>query len=85
MIAKRLALLFLIDRGVPTHAIADMLAMSSSTVARFEVSLDHYQTVISWLRTRQGINKVLSILADVLMVPFEAQRKSLNQILKEYD
>ena len=33
MISKRLMLIYLIDRGVPTHKISNVLKMSPSTVA----------------------------------------------------
>ena len=40
MFAKRLAIMFLLDRGVPQHIIVKELSVSNSTVTRFSLKLE---------------------------------------------
>jgi hypothetical protein len=40
MLAKRLALILLLDKGVPQHVIAEQLYMSPSTIAKTALKID---------------------------------------------
>ena len=44
MFAKRIGMLVLIERGESTHTISQMIGVSSSTVARFEIAAQRSQS-----------------------------------------
>ncbi len=85
MIAKRLAMIYLIQKGTPTHTISEMLKVSPSTVARFENKLEHgyFTHTVLWLENNTSMNKVLKLIFDLAAIPFEAQKKSLGQLIDE--
>ena len=80
MISKRLMLIYLIDRGVPTHKISNVLKMSPSTVARFEVKIDRglFRKTTGWLRNHRIENQVVRLLADLLAIPFNNKMKPMS-------
>lgn len=85
MIAKRLAMIYLIQKGTATHTISEMLKVSPSTVARFEYKLEqnYFTHTASWVKNHTAMNKVLKLIFDLAAIPFEAQKKSLGQMLDE--
>ncbi len=85
MIAKRLTMIYLIQKGIPTHTVGEMLKVSPSTVARFENALEqgHFSHTASWVKNHTAMNKVLKLIFDLAAIPFEAQKKSLGQMIDE--
>ena len=85
MLAKRLSMIFLISKEVPTHKISEVLRVSPSTVARFEVAYGRgvYKNLHIWLNSKNRGDKLFRLLIDILAVPFEAQHKSLSQMIAE--
>jgi Trp operon repressor len=85
MLAKRLLLILLIAKGGSTRIISEYLKMSFSTVARFEHDLDRgrYRNTKRWLYSQRGTSKTFRILEKLASIPFEAQHKSLNQLIDE--
>ena len=85
MIAKRLAILFLVNDGLPTHTISERLRVSPSTVARFENSSrkGRFKTTISWLAKNKIAHSAVRFIADLVSVPFDAQKKSLYKVIDE--
>ncbi len=85
MIAKRLAMIYLAQKGTATHTISETLKVSPSTVARFENRLEqnHFKHTASWVKSHAPMNKVLKLIFDLAVIPFEAQKKSLGQMLDE--
>jgi Trp operon repressor len=84
MIAKRIAITLLVDRGLSAYKISEYLAISPSTGERFQRMhahgrLTHTSTLI---KKYKGIHRITTLIADLLM-PFQSPRKSLNQLLKE--
>lgn len=86
MLAKRLAAIYLIGNNVSTHKIADTLRMSPSTVARFEhaVSASVYSRTTRWLRTVRIGKPIMQLLEKIAAIPFDAQKKSLAQLSKDW-
>ena len=85
MIAKRLTMIYLVQKGTATHQISEMLKVSPSTVARFEVKLErgYFKHTASWLKKYSGIDKVLKLILDLAAIPFEAQKKFFGQMIDE--
>lgn len=86
MIAKRLAMIYLIQKGTPTHTISAMLKVSPSTVARFEnrVEQNNFNHTALWIKDYTPINKILKLIIELGSIPFEARRKSLGQLMREF-
>lgn len=86
MIAKRLAMIYLVQKDTATHTISEMLKVSPSTVARFEDKLErkHFTHTASWVKNHTAMNKVLKLIFDLAAIPFEAQKKSLGRMMDEH-
>lgn len=84
MIAKRLAIVFLLQEEVATHTISRRLRVSSSTVARLEEKVERgeYAEIRKWMGNKKN-HAFRKVLVDLLILPFEAQYKSLNQLIGE--
>ena len=80
MISKRLMLIYLIKQNVPTHKISAALKMSPSTVARFEVRVAKglFSNTAIWLKHHKVENQILSLLGDLLTIPFENKGKPMS-------
>ncbi len=87
MVAKRIALVYLLARGVPTLAASDLLGVSPSTVARFAKAVDRggYARTAAWLKRRAIGKPLLNLLCDLAAIPFTARRTSLARFLAEMD
>jgi uncharacterized protein YerC len=85
MIAKRLGIISLLQRGMSTFKISTVLLVSPSTVQRFERTVDagHYAKTLQWLKTEAGNKYIVKLLTDLVSIPFEAQHKSFYQFVKE--
>ena len=85
MLAKRIMMVYLIYKNLPTHEISERLGVSSSTVARFEFMVENgkFKNSINWLKDDTIGKKILNILGDLIAVPFEADEKSFSQIIRE--
>jgi len=86
MFAKRLAMIHLIQKGIPTHTISDVLKISPSTVARFELMTENhlFSNSVKWLSAPRITNKILKLLFEFGALPFEAQNKSLGELIDKY-
>ncbi len=85
MVGKRLAMLMLIEKGISTFHISNLIKVSPSTVARFETRVERgsYGKTREWLRSHRNLHPALKILLDFAAIPFEARRKSLARIVSE--
>ncbi|HEY4498455.1 MAG TPA: hypothetical protein VJH94_00145 [Candidatus Paceibacterota bacterium] len=84
MLAKRIALVFLIEQNAPTRKICRLLKMSPSSVARFQVKVERgtFSKTMEWIqRSRTPI--IIKMLLQLASIPFTAQRRSLKQLLQE--
>ena len=86
MIGKRFAMLKLIDRGISTYHISNLLRVSPSTVERFKMKsrLGKYQKTQVWLRSQRNLPKAIKLLLDFAAIPFEARRKNLTYLIHEH-
>ncbi len=86
MIAKRIMILFLIEKRTATHTISEILRVSPSTVARFEglTQQGTYKKTIAWLQRKEIGKPIIQLLTALASVPFKAQHKSLSQLTKEW-
>jgi len=66
MFAKRLAIILLLDKGLPQHVISDELKVSTSTVTRISLGIDtgKYKTIFK-VSGKEGI---LDILEKVILM-----------------
>ena len=85
MLAKRLTLIYLIEKDTPTFTISALLRVSPSTVARFETMVDRgaFYHTRAWARTYTRINTVLRLFLDLAAAPFRARNKSLSRLLDD--
>jgi len=85
MLTKRLALILLIGRGLPTHDISERLRMSPSTVARFGHAYERgdFTHTRSWMQRGGKIKRALELVGDLLMLPAQVQTKSLGRFIDE--
>jgi hypothetical protein len=84
MFAKRLGLLFLISKDVPTHKIGELLKMSPSTVALFEnkVTQRAYTQTYTWLKQTHIQNRFIRSFFKLLSISFTRPYKSLKPLLQ---
>ena len=83
MIAKRLAMVYLIDKNIPTHSISKLIKVSPSTVARFEVRFERNQLskTSEWVRDKTVTNKLLKLgLVAIGLAVKEEQGKRVGII-----
>jgi Trp operon repressor len=85
MIAKRLAILLMLEKEKSIREICETLKVSPSTVARYQLSFENgaFKRTRQWLEKRYVGNNFLKLLLQLAEVPFEAQKKSLGQMLDE--
>ncbi len=83
MLAKRLAMLLLISRDVPTLTVCSTLRVSPSTVARFEHDVERgkYVETVAWFGKYRAIKKMLRLLGDIASIPFDTRGTSLRSLL----
>lgn len=80
MMAKRLTLIYLVSKDIPTHTISRTLKMSSSTVAHFEQKIERgmYKKTIIWLKQHDIENKFFELVGDLLTIPFNDKGKPMG-------
>lgn len=85
MVAKRIAMIYMISKNIPPYSISNTLKVSPSTVARFAKGIEKgkYQITASWIKNYKSMPKILELLFDVASVPFDVQTKSLKQIIED--
>lgn len=83
MIAKRLAIIHLVQKGSPTHEISKLLKVSPSTVARFENRIEKKSFAITtlWLKNHVRMNKIMRLFIKLASIPFEADKQSFGKML----
>jgi uncharacterized protein YerC len=86
MLAKRLAVIYMINKNVPTHSISDTLRVSPSTVLRFELAIarGNFRKCIQWIRIIRIGKPIQQLLERIASIPFQAQKKSLAQLSKDW-
>jgi len=84
MLAKRIALIFLIEQGASTRKICRLLKMSPSSVARFQVKVERgvFVQTMKWIK-HSRTPAIVRLLTQLASIPFKAQRKSLAQLVDE--
>ncbi len=77
MIAKRLEMLLLLQKGISSYKISKTLEVSPSTVARFEHAITNgrFRQTAKWLGQQKFSNQILQLLSELAMIPFEVAKK----------
>lgn len=85
MFAKRIGMIALIERGVGTRTIARLLGVSTSTIRRFEISIEQGAFKNMRLRIKHiaSQNWLIKFLGDIGAIPFGSRPKSLVRLLDE--
>src|SRR3989344_4129796 len=85
MLAKRLSLILGIGRKIPTHVIAEIIKVSPSTVARFELACEtgKFSATEKWLRTKNKHAGASETLLKLLSIPFMVRSHGLVRTLKK--
>ncbi len=70
MLAKRLAIIILLDRGVSIYKLAKTLKMSPSTLARFEQNTEDgkYKDVVSVFKKHSKAAKILEEIGNLILM-----------------
>jgi hypothetical protein len=85
MVGKRLFTIFLLEEGVSAPAISDVLKLSPSTVARYKLNYENGKYVhLRKLVSRKNFITIYKEILKPFMIPFLAQHKSLNRLIKEF-
>ena len=81
MFAKRLGMLALLDRGIPSFTISKILSVSPSTVERFDVYRERgkYKET-SRIRIP---NRFIKLILDLTLPPLRGRRMSLTKLLEK--
>ncbi|MEK7505309.1 MAG: hypothetical protein AAB597_00210 [Patescibacteria group bacterium] len=87
MFAKRLLLILMLRKKVPDFTITRLLQMSPSTVARFSLKAESgkFPKTGAWLESNQGQNRLFKIIENLLLLPFEARKKSLSRLISDIE
>lgn len=85
VLAKRLALISLINRGFSVNRISRVLGISTSTVLRFELATESKQHVRTskWLKRNSLEEKVSKLISFVVASAFGKRGKSFRQMVKD--
>lgn len=85
MLAKRVAMVYFVSQGKGTHEIGQLLKVSSSTVARFELALEakRFGNTEKWAKKYLSGSKFLRLLGELVAIPFDARKKSFKQFVDE--
>jgi len=85
MFAKRLGMLALLDRGIPSFTISKILSVSPSTVERFDVYRERgkYKETIRSLSRIRIPNRFIKLILDLTLPPLRGRRMSLTKLLEK--
>lgn len=87
MLVKRLTLIFLVSKDLPTHTISSALKVSPSTVARYEdqVIKGRWKTTITWLSRNEVETKFTRAIEELfeIFLGTDGKPQNLNQYLKK--
>ncbi len=83
MLAKRIAMVFLLEKGFSTYETSKRLSISPSTAERFQLTISRgkYKQTLSMLKKFKNTNRFLRILTEIISIPFEARRKSFKKTM----
>lgn len=88
MLAKRLAIIFLLSQEIPQHRIVDMLHVSPSTVARMSLCLEtgKYDSIVKITAKKKGelVKFVEFLLSAGETMPPIAGRGRWKKVFKEF-
>ena len=78
-------MVYFVSQGKGTHEIGQLLKVSSSTVARFELALEtkRFGNTEKWVKKYLSGSKFLRLLGELVAIPFEARKKSFKQFVDE--
>lgn len=84
MLAKRIAILYMLNSGASIYKISHILKVSPSTIARFKNGVDskNFAGTLRWLKVYGATQPFIRLVGDLLAIPFSAQRQSLKQYVK---
>jgi Trp operon repressor len=85
MLAKRLSMIFLIDKRKTAYEISRILKVSDSTIFRFMKVMEKgaFKNTTVWLRKNSATLKILNIIADLAVIPYKARHQSLSDFLEK--
>ena len=83
MLAKRIAMVFLLEKGFSTYETSKRLSISPSTAERYQLTISRgkYKQTLSMLKKFKNTNRFLRILTEIISIPFEARRKSFKKTM----
>lgn len=85
MLAKRLAVIHMLDRDETVYTIHQKIGVSPSTVARYARAMQQkrFQHTRRWLARNSNANAILQTIADLVAFPADAHKRSLRNIVEE--
>ena len=85
MIAKRLGMILLINKGMSTYDISRILKVSPSTVARFEVAVDNnlYRLSSEWLKKFTKAGQVEKIIETLFELALSGRKRSFSKMVDD--
>ena len=86
MLAKRLAIIFLVRKGLSPYKISELLKISPSTVERFEKSIEfgRYKNTSDWLWKNSKEGSFEALLESIVKLAFTGKTKSFKKFIDEF-
>ena len=87
MLAKRLGIIFLLKKGVPSYKVGELLGVSSSTARRFEYFLEskRYRTTEDWLWRKTEEGKFHTFMEKLVRLAFTGRTRSFSESVAEIE
>jgi len=85
MLAKRIGILYFLDKGLSPYKISSLLGVSPSTVERFQNALSkgHYKNISLWVRKNSDEGKLETLLESLVALAFTGRVKSFKKFVDE--
>lgn len=85
MLAKRIAILFLLRKGLSSYKISELLGVSSSTVDRFENSMDFnkYKHTVDWVWKNSKEGSFDKFMESLVSTVFTGRSHSFKKFVDE--
>ena len=86
MLAKRIAILFLLKKGMSTYKISELLGVSPSTAERFEnaTSFNKYKHTTDWIWKNSKEGSFDAFMESLVSKAFTGRKQSFRKFVDEF-
>jgi len=85
MLAKRIGILFLLDKGANLSEVSDLLGVSPSTAERFQNNIEFgkYKKTIGWIHSQRKKGSLENFLKALVSVAFTGKTHTFKSFVDE--